>query len=500
MRALLVYPEHPRSTYWSFSRALPYLGKRASLPPLGLITVAALLPESWELRLVDMNVEALRDDQLLWADVVLTSSMVIQSRSLAEVIGRSHALGVPVVAGGPHPSATPEAVAEADHVVVGEAELVLSELVRDLEAGNARHLYRAPRAPEPSEIPLPRYDLLDLSAYASMAVQYSRGCPHRCEFCDIWKLYGRRPRVKSVRRFLAELEMLYRLGWTGSVFAVDDNFIGNPRAARELLPALEAWQRERHDPFTFYTEATLDLARDERLLRGMRAAGFDMVFVGIESPSPEALRETGKTQNLRSDPLEAVRTIQAGGLEVSGGFIVGFDSDREDIFERQLRFIEEAGIPMAMVGLLTAAPGTDLHERLRREGRLLGESEGSNTEVLETNFVTSMPADRLRRGFGGLLARIYDPALRHYFGRCRRLLGRLPGRPRVSRPVRWRELRALLRSLAAIPFRRYGREYLGLLLWTLARRPKLFPEAVRLGIVGFHFRSVTRSALSRAGL
>jgi radical SAM superfamily enzyme YgiQ (UPF0313 family) len=498
MRILLVYPEYPRSTYWSFSRALPYMGKRASMPPLGLITVAALLPESWELRLVDMNTRPLLDEDLRWADAVFTSTMVIQSRSLEEVASRSRRLGRPVVAGGPHPSAAPERVDVADHVVAGEAELVLPELVRDLEAGRARPLYRAPRAPEPSEIPPPRYDLLDLSAYASMAVQYSRGCPFRCEFCDIWKLYGRRPRVKAAGPFLAELESLYRLGWSGSVFCVDDNFIGNPRAARELLPALEAWQRERGYPFTFYTEASLDLARDEGLLRGMRGAGFDMVFVGIESPSEEALRETGKMQNLRLDPLEAVRTIQASGLEVSGGFIVGFDSDHEDIFERQRHFIEEAGIPMAMVGLLTAAPGTDLHERLRREGRLLGESEGSNTEVLETNFVTRMPADRLRRGFGGLLGRLYDPTLRHYFRRCRLLLARLPRRPRVSRRIRWAEIRALLRSLAAIPFRRYGREYLALLLWTLARRPRHFPEAVRLGIMGFHFRAVTRGALGRS--
>jgi len=496
MKALLVYPEHAPRTYWSFSGALPYVERRAALPPLGLATVAAMLPEHWDARLIDMNVTALLDADLLWADVVLVSAMVVQADSLDEVVARCNRLGVPVAAGGPYPTASPDRIAGADHVFVGEAEGTLSSFLADLERGCAGRVVRADGVPDVDTSPVPRFDLLDLDAYASMAVQHSRGCPFACEFCDIWKLYGRVHRVKSPERVTAELDALYDAGWRGSVFFVDDNFIGNRRLAARSLDALERWQRERDFPFQFFTEASVNLGSDDDLMRRMRDAGFNFVFLGIETPSVESLLGANKRVNAKLDLLESVRRIQAHGMEVSGGFIVGFDEDTDDIFDRQIEFIREAGIPVAMVGILNAIEGTELYDRLRREGRLLEESVGNNTHDFEANFVTRMPAERLAEGYRHVLGTLYDPTLREFFGRCRRLLDRLGANPRFSRPVVARELRALLRSLRTIVTKKYGREYLRFLLWCLRRHPSRFPEAVRLAIQGFHFEAITREALA----
>ena len=496
MKALLVYPEHLPQTYWSFSGALPYIERRAALPPLGLVTVAAMLPEHWELRLIDMNVAPLRDSDLLWADVVLTSTMVVQAPSLGEVVARCNRLGVPVAAGGPYPSISPERLNGVDHVFIGEAEGAIATFAEDLERGRAMPVYRAEGFPDVDDSPVPRFDLLDLEAYASMAVQHSRGCPFSCEFCDIWKLYGRRHRVKSPDRMTAELDALLAAGWRGAVFFVDDNFIGNRRLAKRSLATLERWQRDHGFPFQFFTEASVNLGADDELMRPMRDAGFSFVFLGIETPSIESLLGANKPVNAKLDLLESVRSIQAHGIEVSSGFIVGFDEDTDDIFDRQIAFIREAGIPIAMVGILTALQGTDLYERLRREGRLLGESFGNNTHSFEANFVTRMPADRLAEGYKRVLRTLYDPTLRNYFERCRRLLDRLGPNPRFTRPVVAREVRALCRSLRTIVSKRYGRQYLRFLLWCARRHPAQFSEAVRLAIQGFHFEAITREALA----
>jgi radical SAM superfamily enzyme YgiQ (UPF0313 family) len=496
MKALLVYPAHPSQTYWSFSGALPYIERRAALPPLGLVTLAAMLPEHWDLRLIDMNVAPLRDSDLLWADAVLTSTMVVQEPSLAEVVARCNRLGVPVAAGGPYPSGSPERLTGVDHVFIGEAEGAINAFVEDLEDGRAKPVYRAEGFPEVDDSPVPRFDLLDIDAYATMAVQHSRGCPFSCEFCDIWQLYGRRHRVKSPHRMTAELDALLAAGWRGSVFFVDDNFIGNRRLAKRSLAALERWQRDHGFPFQFFTEASVNLGDDEELMRRMRDAGFNFVFLGIETPSVESLLGANKPVNVKLDLLESVRSIQAHGIEVSSGFIVGFDEDTDDIFDRQIAFIREAGIPIAMIGILNALKGTDLYDRLRREGRLLGESYGDNTHGFEANFVTRMPADRLAGGYKRVLRELYDPTLRNYFDRCRRLLERLGPNPRFSRPVVAREVRALFRSLRTIVSKRYGRQYLRFLLWCLRRHPSRFAEAARLGIQGFHFEAITREALA----
>ncbi len=496
MKVLLVYPAHVSQTYWSFSGALPYIERRASLPPLGLVTLAAMLPKHWDLRLIDMNIAPLRDADLLWADVVLTSTMVVQAPSLADVVARCNRLNVPVAAGGPYPSISPERLTGVDHIFIGEAEGAIDTFVEELERGRAKPVYRTEGLPDVDDSPVPRFDLLDINAYASMAVQHSRGCPYSCEFCDIWKLYGRRHRVKSPDRMTAELDALYAAGWRGSVFFVDDNFIGNRKLAKRSLAALERWQREHGFPFWFYTEASVNLGTDEELMRLIRDAGFNFVFLGIETPSIESLKGANKPINANLDLGEAVRRIQAHGIEVAGGFIVGFDEDTDDIFDRQIAFIRDAGIPIAMVGILNALNGTELYERLSREGRLLGESYGNNTHAFEANFVTKMPAERLAEGYKRVMHTLYDPTLRNYFDRCRRLFDRLGPNPHFTRPVVAREVRALLRSLRTILFKKYGRQYLRFLLWCARRHPSRFPEAVRLGIQGFHFEAITREALA----
>ena len=496
MKALLVYPAHPPQTYWSFSGTLPYIGCRASLPPLSLITLAAMLPEHWELRLIDMNVEPLRDADLMSADVVLTSTMIVQAASLAGIVSRCNRLGVPVAAGGPYPSTSPERMLGVDHVFIGEAEDAVAVFARDLEQGCGKPVYRAEGFPDVDFSPVPRFDLLDIEAYASMAVQQSRGCPFLCEFCDIRRLYGRRHRVKSPHRMTVELDALYATGWRGSVFFVDDNFIGNRRLARSSLAALQRWQQEHRFPFRFYTEASVNLGVDEELLRQMRDAGFDFVFLGIETPSIESLAGAGKAVNVNLDLPAAVHNIQAHGMEVSGGFIIGFDEDTEDIFDRQIEFIQAAGIPTAMVGILIALEGTDLHERLQGEGRLLQASYGNNTHDFQANFVTRMPAEVLAEGYKRVMHTLYDPALRNYFDRCRRLLDRLGPGPGVRRPVIARDIRALVLSIQTILTERYGRQYLRFLAWSLRHHPSRFPDAVRLGIKGFHFEAITRQSMA----
>lgn len=501
-RALLVYPEFPPS-YWGFRYALELAGKRASMPPLGLLTVAAMFPEHWQLRLVDMNAEPLEDSDLEWADLVLTSTMVVQQRSLRDVIARSNAAGTPVVVGGPHPTSFADEISGADHYVLDEVEETFPAFLADWEAGRAQRLVRARSKPAVTETPIPRFDLLDLPAYGSMALQFSRGCPFDCEFCDITKLFGRKPRTKTNEQMLAELDALHDLGWRGALFLVDDNFIGNKKEALRLLPAVAEWQREHGYPFDLYTEASVNLASNEPLMDAMVEAGFSMVFLGIESPNPEALRKTKKVQNVARDDdhhlFHAVRRIQERGMEVTGGFIIGLDGDGPEVFDAQVDFIQRAGIPTAMVGLLTAIKGTDLYARLGREGRLLDESSGNNVEVI-LNFVPELDRQVLIDGYREVLRSLYGPDLRSYFARCKTLLRRLgrrnPGPDRPWRKPSWRELLALVRSLRRQLFSRQGPAYAGFLAHTLFTRPKHFDKAVRLAIKGLHFQRYTEQTLA----
>lgn len=497
-RALLVYPEFPPS-YWGFRYALELLGKRASMPPLGLLTVAAMFPDSWDLRLVDLNLRPLEDADLDWADLVLTSTMVVQQRSLGEVIARAIALGKPVAVGGPHPTSFASEISGADHFVLDEVEDTFPRFLADWEEGRAEREYRPESKPAVTTTPVPRFELLDLSAYGSMALQFSRGCPFDCEFCDITKLFGRVPRTKTNEQMVIELEALHALGWRGPVFLVDDNFIGNKKEALRLLPAVADWQREHGYPFDLYTEASVNLARNEPLMDAMVEAGFSMVFLGIESPNPEALRLTKKLQNTRRDDgdylFHAVRAIQAKGMEVTGGFIVGLDGDGPEVFDAQVDFIQRAGIPIAMVGLLTALKGTDLYARLEREGRLLDESSGNNVEIA-LNFVPELDREVLVDGYRRVLATLYGPDLRAYFGRCKTLLARLGRRRHPRRRPSRAELLALVRSLRLQLFSRQGPAYAAFLAHTLFTRPSRLPEAIRMAIKGWHFQRYTDQTLA----
>ncbi|PYX29303.1 MAG: B12-binding domain-containing radical SAM protein, partial [Acidobacteria bacterium] len=353
---MLINPEFP-DTYWSFRHALPFEGTRSAFPPLGLLTVSALLPPSWEKRLVDLNVQSLKNSTIDWADMVFVTAMLVQKESLREVVKRCKARGKRVVLGGPYVTTTVEELPDADHIFLGEAETTLPQFVADLARGEAKRTYQATERPPLSATPLAHFQL----------AQYSRGCPFSCEFCDIIEIYGRVPRTKSNQQMLAEFDALRDLGWRGTVFIVDDNFIGNKKNVRQLLPEIAKWQKANGYPFSLITESSVNLADDEPLLESMRDAGFRSVFVGIETPVEESLKEAQKSQN-RGNLLDSVKKIQSYGIEVMAGFIVGFDNDPEDIFERQIDFIRKSAIPLAMVGLLNALPETQLWKRLEREG------------------------------------------------------------------------------------------------------------------------------------
>ncbi len=491
-KILMVYPEIP-PTYWSFRYAMRFTGKKAAFPPLGLLTVAALMPPDYDVAVVDMNARPLLDDDIAKADAVFISAMVVQRDSFERVVRRCREHGKTVVAGGPFPTSFHDSIEGVDHFVLNEAESTLPLFLKDWEQGEAKRLYEDASKPDITKTPPPRFDLIRLSDYSSMALQYSRGCPHECEFCDITHLFGRIPRVKTPEQFLKEMDILYTASYRGPLFIVDDNFIGNRASARALLPQIAKWQRERGYPFDLFTEVTLGLAGDEKLMGLMAEAGFTMVFAGIETPVEESLAETKKWQNLKMDMRESVLRIQAKGMEVSGGFILGFDADPPDIFERQFCFISETAIPTAMVGLLTAMPHTRLHQRLRGEGRLLADSSGNNTHDFAINFRAAMDNGVLVDGYKRLLSRLYAP--RAYFDRCLALLKRLGPRRRLNLRLNPGDVRALFFSMIVQTFSGYGREYWRFIARAIIRRPWMAAEAVALAIKGHHFIVITRQIL-----
>lgn len=505
MNILLVYPEFP-PTFWSYAHALKFIGKRAVSPPLGLLTVAALLPASFAVRLVDLNVSRLTERDLGWADYVFLSAMVVQEPSARAVIGRCREAGVPVVAGGPLFTSQAGNFGEVDHLVLNEAEITLPLFLEDLAAGRAKRVYRAETFADIRKTPVPRFELADLRRYAVMPVQYSRGCPFDCEFCDVTALFGHRPRVKEASQMVAELDRLRELGWKGSVFFVDDNLVGNPRQLKTaLLPELVAWQA-RSGPMPFNTQASINLADDEELLEMMPRAGFSTVFIGIETPDPVTLLSCNKRQNTRRDMLEDVRKIQTAGMQVQGGFIVGFDHDDPSIFQKQIEFIQSSGIVTAMVGLLQALPGTRLHARLRVQNRLRegpASSEGGsggaggNNVAGTSNILPVMDAEVLREGYFRVMRTLYSPG--GYYVRVRTFLRRY-GAPKVHGRPQVQYLRAFLKSLWVLGV--LGRErvqYWYTLWWTLLHRPRLFPMAVHLAILGRHYRRICERFLPARG-
>jgi len=415
--------------------------------------------------------------------------MTVQRESAEEVLGRCRQLGVTTVAGGPLFTTYHQDFPEVDHLVLGEGELTLPRFLADLAKGEARHLYADEQRADLGNSPMPLWELVDVGNYAAMNIQYSRGCPFDCEFCDITVLFGRTPRTKSLAQMLAEMESLYQRGWRGAIFFVDDNFIGDRgKLKRNILPGIIDWMEKRGRPFYFYTEASINLADDDRLMKMMVRAGFEEVFIGIETPHEEGHTESGKLQNRNRDLLASVKHIQQSGLQVHGGFIVGFDSDPPAIFDKQIRFIQESGIVTAMVGVLSAMPGTRLYQRLEREGRLLGEGSGSNTAI-DLNFVPRMQSQALIGGYRTILDTIYLP--KNYYQRVISLL-------REYRPLHLGKFHlqpgyvgALFKSILFLGV--LGKERLHfwkLFFWSLARRPRLFPLAITYAVYGFHFRMV----------
>ncbi|MEK7541409.1 MAG: B12-binding domain-containing radical SAM protein [Patescibacteria group bacterium] len=498
---LLVYPEFEPS-FWSFKFALRYIGKKSSMPPLGLLTIAGMFPEGYHLRLADMNVRPLTDRDIAWADLVCTSTMIVQRRSHAEVAVRCKNANKPVVAGGPYPTSYWEEMGDIDYLLLGEVEETFVPFLRDLESGTARRITAPPERPAITQTPMPRYDLIRMRDYGAMLLQFSRGCPFDCEFCDITKLYGRIPRTKSNEQMLAEFQMLYDLGRHGGLFLVDDNFIGNRRDALRFLKALAEWQRIHQYPFTLFTEASMNLVEHEELMDAMVAAGFKAVFVGIETPTPEALLITKKKQNVgKTDPeypLHAVQILQHKGLEVMGGFILGLDGDGPDAFDAHIRFIQAAAIPIAMEGMLTALKGTDLYHRLQREGRLLGDTTGQNVTT-QLNFIPQMPAQALVDGYKRVLDTIYDRGLKKYFQRCWDMNESID---RSAHPV---SAQTPLMADQTIRFCIYtlgqllsveGPAYLRFLLRVLRKKPTLLREALAFGAKGHHLRKVTECVLA----
>ncbi len=488
MNILLVYPEYP-DTFWSFSYALKFTSKKAAYPPLGLLTVAALLPPEWEKRLVDMNVRKLRDDDLQWADYVFLGAMSVQKESVKTVLARCRKLGVRVVAGGPLFTNDYEDFTGVDHLVLNEAEVTLPLFLNDLKERKLKRLYTSVEKADVTKTPIPMWELINMRHYSSMNIQYSRGCPFNCEFCNITSLYGRVPRTKDSSQVIAELEKIYSLGWREGVFFVDDNFIGNRKKLKdEILPSLIRWMEKRGRPFYFSTEASINLADDEELMRMMTQAEFITVFVGIETPHEESLLECAKVQNRNRDLIANVKKMQAFGLEVQAGFIVGFDQDPASIFEKMIAFIQESGIVTAMVGLLNAPRGTKLYKRLVKENRLLTTATGDNTD-LSMNFVPKMSYENLIKGYRRIIETIYSP--KHYYMRVKRFMKDYRPMQKKVVQMRYSYWKAGLKSVFILGV--LGKErcyYWRLVIWSLFRRPRLLPLAVTFSIYGFHFRKI----------
>ncbi len=486
MKILLVYPQTP-DTFWSFKHVLRFISKRAAFPPLGLLTVAAMLPADWELRLVDTNVERLRNEDLRWADYVMISAMIVHRESVNEIVERCRKLSKTIIAGGPLFTTGHANFPHIPHFVLGEAEEIMPQLIEDLKAGTLRHHYQSSGRPDITRVPAPRWDLIDFRHYATMAVQFSRGCPFDCEFCDIIVMNGRVPRTKTPAQLVDELEALRTRGWKDMVFIVDDNFIGNKKLTKALLREMIPWRKRVRAEMGFFTEASVNLADDAELCELMVQSGFKKVFLGIETPSVESLEECRKLQNRGRDLVETVKTLQRFGFEVMGGFIIGFDHDKRDIFNRQFEFIQRSGVAAAMLGLLTALPETRLYRRLKKEGRLEAETTGNNTDAV-LNFKPKLNREFLLTGYRNLMKKLYEPHT--YYQRVRNFLkDHRPSGPNLR--LSWWDFQAFLKSFWLLGIWYRGRVAYWWFFWgTLLRRPRQFRYAIELAIMGHHFRRV----------
>lgn len=486
MNILLVYPKFP-DTFWSFRHALSFVHKKASSPPLGLATVAAMLPAEWNKRLLDMNISGLRQKDLQWADYVFISAMVVQRKSAQEVIARCRINGIKIVAGGPLFTEEYERFKNVDHFILNEAELTLPPFLADLEAGCAKQVYSTTEFADMQTSPVPLWELVDLNKYDSLCIQFSRGCPFNCDFCNITALLGHIPRTKTAAQIIAELDRMYELGWRRNIFFVDDNFIGNKKVLKlDILPALIEWRKKRKG-CSFITEASINLSDDKELIELMVQAGFKSVFVGIETPDEDSLKECHKLQNINRNLVESVKRLQQFGLQVMGGFIVGFDNDTPSIFQRQIDFIQKSGIVTAMVGLLQAPYGTQLYKRLKKEGRLTDEISGDNVDGT-TNIIPKMDINILKSGYYKILAKIYSPKL--FYERVKTFL-REYNPPKVQFHIEFQEILALFRSIYRLGIKGVERfHYWRLFFWTLFHCPKKFSMAITFSVYGYHFRKI----------
>lgn len=492
MKILLVWPEFP-TTFWGFKYALPFISKKTAFPPLGLLTVASLLPKKWERKLVDLNTGNLKEKEVQWADFIFISAMIIQKKSVRELIEMAKKFNKKIVAGGPlFTTGHEEFLEDIDHFVLGEAETTLPLFLNDLKNNSLKKIYQSDFWPDIGKTPIPSWELINLKKYASIALQYSRGCPFNCEFCDIILLNGRAPRTKNEKQILKELDSLYRRGWREDVFFADDNFIGNKEKLKEkILPAIIRWQKEKKYPFSFSTQVSINLADDKKLMELMTKAGFNTVFIGIETIGEKSLTECGKFQNLNRNLLRSLKTIQNHGLQIQGGFILGFDNDTPSIFKKVINFIQKSKISVAMVGLLQASPKTRLWQRLKNEGRLLNTSTGDNTDS-SLNFVPKMNYQSLISGYKRVVNAIYSP--KPYSQRLKSFLKDYKPNDRKKYKLNFNQFSAFLKSIWVLGIKEKERTYFWkLLFWCIFRRPKLFPLAVRLAISGFHFRKVSEN-------
>ena len=489
MNILLVYPKYPDS-FWSFTHALRFISKKAAVPPLGLITVSAMLPGTWQKRLVDMNVNSLKTSDLAWADYVFISAMHIQKDSVTEVVAECVKQQVKIIAGGPLFTQEYVAYPEIDHFILNEAEITLPLFLKDLEKGiTPERVYKTSEFADLTKCPTPDYQLLKRKEYAFMNIQVSRGCPFACDFCEITSLLGHKVRMKSTQQIINELEKLNSLNWRGSVFVVDDNFIGNKNVIKnDLLPTMITWMKEHKYPFTFNTQTSINLADDKELMEMMINAGFSSTFIGIETLEEVSLQGCNKVQNNNRDLLQSVKAIQQAGLQVSAGFIVGFDDDTSSVFQRQTDFIQQSGIVSAMVGLLNAPKNTKLYDRLEMENRLTTATTGSNTDST-MNFSPKMNYNELMKGYKKIIQSIYKS--KPYYQRIRQFIKNY-NQPRVAKKrIEFTDIIAFLKAIIIIGIVNKGRgEYWKFIIWTLFKHPGSFVDAMTFSVYGFHFRTV----------
>ncbi len=487
MNILLVYPEYP-DTFWSFKHALKFIKRNAAFPPLGLLTVAAMLPKNWNKWLIDVNVRSLNDDAIRWADMIFLSAMLVQKNNAQEIINRCKKHGKTVVVGGPAFTSSSEKFQNIDHYVLGEAEANLPNFLEDLKNDSLKPIYDSKEFLPLKNTPIPMWSLIHLKDYATISVQHSRGCPFNCEFCSVITMNGRVPRVKGIRQMLLEFQALFDVGWRGPVFVVDDNFIGNKAKVKKMLPLLIDWQEANSHPFNFFTEASVDLALNDELIQLMVRAGFNKVFLGIETPNEDSLKECHKTQNINLSLPDAVKTLHGYGLQVMGGFIVGFDNDKEDIFSAQIRFIQNVGIPTAMVGMLNAIPGTPLWTRLKAENRIRSDSTGENTDG-SLNFIPIMGVEKLIAGYERIISTLYES--KTYYARIKRFLEDY--NPTAQKRLSLNDFNAFIRSIWQIGlFSKSFHRYWKLLIVTFFTKKRALPVAIELMIVGQHFMKIAK--------